>query len=77
MAPASSPAQLTQELLAIIDGSAQRALEFARTCPIGGTAQMMAVFLTKDGRICLAVPARGSPRKLVETTGDAGASLKA
>ena len=36
MAPASSPAQISQELLAIIDGSAQRALEFARTCPVGG-----------------------------------------
>ena len=47
MAPASSPAQISQELLAIIDGSAQRALEFARTCPVGGTPQMMEVFLAK------------------------------
>ena len=34
MASASSPAQLSQQLLAIIDGSTQRALEFARTCPV-------------------------------------------
>ena len=47
MAPASSPAQISQELSAIIDGSAQRALEFARTCPVGGTPQMMEVFLAK------------------------------
>jgi hypothetical protein len=47
MAPASSPAEISQELSAIIDGSAQRALEFARTCPVGGTPQMMEVFLAK------------------------------
>jgi hypothetical protein len=47
MAATSSPAQISQELLAVIDGSAQRALEFARTCPVGGTPQMMEVFLSK------------------------------
>ena len=47
MAPASSPAQISQELLATIDASVQRALEFARTCPVGGSPQMMEVFLAK------------------------------
>ena len=47
MAQASSPAQLGQQLLAIIDGSAQRALDFARTCPVGGAPQMMEGFLAK------------------------------
>jgi hypothetical protein len=45
MPAASSPAELSQQLLALIETRAQQGLAYARSCPTGGAPQMMERFL--------------------------------
>jgi hypothetical protein len=45
MSTASNPVELSQQLLSLIEICAQKGLEYARSCPVGGTPQMMGQFL--------------------------------